>query len=92
MSDMAGSVGSHLCWDRQVLIMAERTLSGVAHSGKLEEMDKELSKVIEDFDHAMNVEALHLAKETGKHSLFSQSGNTLFSVVSCRARAFTWPA
>ena len=28
-------------------------------------MDRELTKVIEDFDRAVNVEALRLAKETG---------------------------
>ena len=37
-------------------------------------MDKELTKVLEDFGRAVDVEALRLAKETGKHSLF-QSGN-----------------
>ena len=48
------------------------------------EMDKELTKVIEDFDRAVNVEALRLAKETGKPS-FSLSHNTSLLVVSCRA-------
>ena len=38
-------------------------------------MDRELTKVIEDFDRAVNVEALRLAKETGKHALF-QSGES----------------
>ena len=51
-------------------------------------MDGELTKVIEDFDRAVNVEALRLAKQTGKHSVLSQSGDHSFSVVSCRARAF----
>ena len=54
-----------------MLMIAERTLSGLVHPGKIEEMDKELTKVIEDFDRAMNVEALRLAKETSKHSLIS---------------------
>ena len=44
--------------------IAERTLSGLAHPQRVEEMDKELTKVIEDFDRAINVEALRLAKET----------------------------
>jgi len=39
----------------------------------IEEMDKELSEVIEDFDRAVNVEALRLAKRGGKHP-FSRSG------------------
>ncbi len=47
----------------------------------IEEMDRELTKVIEDFDRAMNVDALRLAKENGKHPL-SLSGDIPFSVVS----------
>ena len=57
----------------------------------MEKMDEELKKVIEDFDRAVNVEALRLVKETGKHSL-SESGNTSLTVVSYRARAFAWTA
>ena len=45
-------------------MIAERTLSGLAHPERIKEMDKELTNVIEDFDRAMNVEALRLAKET----------------------------
>jgi len=45
----------------------------------IEEMDVELTKVIEDFDRAVNVEALRLAKETGKHVL-ARSGENSFSV------------
>ena len=51
-----------------------RTAGGPAYREKIEEMDKEVTKVIEDFGRAVDVEALRLAKETGKHSLF-QSGN-----------------
>ena len=36
---------------------------------KIEELDGELTKVIEDFDRAVNVEALRRAKETGKSLL-----------------------
>ncbi len=46
----------------------------------IEEMDKELSKVIEDFDRAVNIEALRLIKESGKHSL-SRPGDISFLVV-----------
>ena len=35
----------------------------------IEEMDKELTKVIEDFDRAVNIEALRLTKESGNYSL-----------------------
>ncbi len=50
-------------------------------------MDDELTKVIEDFDRAVNVEALRSAKETGKHAL-SQSGEISLSVCSCRTTVF----
>jgi len=60
----------------------------VVRLGTIEEMDRELTKVIEDFDRAMNVEALRLAKETGKRLLLQHS-DIPFSVVSCRTRAFT---
>jgi len=52
-------------------MIAGRMLGGLVHSEKIEEMDEELTKVIEDFDRAMNVEALRLAKETSKQKLFS---------------------
>ena len=39
-------------------------MSGLAHPQRVEEMDRELTKVIEDFDCAINVEVLCLAKET----------------------------
>src|SRR5258706_11482774 len=44
-----------------------RTVGGKAHPEKMEEMDKELTKVIEDFNHAVDVEVLRLAKKHGKH-------------------------
>ena len=49
-----------------------RTIGGPAYPEMIEEMDRELTKVIEDFDRAMNFEALRLANETRKLS-FSQS-------------------
>ncbi len=60
----------------------------------IEDMDGELSNVIEDFLRAVDVEALRLAKRSGKHSL-SRYGVSPFSVVSCRtsrARASTQAA
>jgi hypothetical protein len=45
---------------------AARTVGGSAYPEKIEEMDKELTKVIEDFNHAVDVEALRLAKKNGK--------------------------
>ena len=54
----------------------------------IEEMGRELTKVIEDFDRAVNVEALRLAKETGKHALSQSGGEDPFSVVSRRTTVF----
>jgi len=71
MSDVGDLVGSHLVWIVQLLIIVGRTLGGLVHPGKIEEIDEELTKVIEDFDRAVNVEALHVSKETSKQTLFS---------------------
>ena len=46
-----------------------KTVGGLANPGKFEEMDRELTKVIEDFNHAVDVEALRLAKKNGKYLL-----------------------
>ena len=50
-------------------MIAARTIGGPAYLEMIEEVDRELSKVIKDFDHAMNFETLRLANETSK--LFS---------------------
>ena len=55
-----------MSWIWQVLMIAART---PANPEKIEEMDKELTNVIEDFNHAVDVEALRLAKKNGKHIL-----------------------
>ena len=39
-----------------------------AYLEKIEEMEKELTEVIEDFDRAVNVEVLCLSKKIGKYS------------------------
>ena len=48
-------------------MITARTVGGPAHPEKIEEMDRELTKVIEDFNQAVDVEALRLAKRNGKH-------------------------
>jgi len=53
-------------------MIAARTIGGPAYPKMIEEMDIELNKVIEDFDRAVNVEALRLANETSKFT-FSRS-------------------
>ncbi len=78
-------------------MIAERTGDALIYSKDkevIEEMDGELAKVIEDFMRAVDVEALRLAKRSGKHSL-SQYSVSPFSVASCRtsrARASTQAA
>ena len=53
-------------------MIAARTISGPAYPEMIKEMEKELAEVIEDFDRAMNFEALRMTNETSKLS-FSQS-------------------
>jgi hypothetical protein len=50
-------------------MITARMVGGSAYPEKIEEMDKELTKVIEDFNHAVDVEALRLAKKNGKQLL-----------------------
>jgi hypothetical protein len=50
-------------------MITARTVGGSAYPEEIEEMDKELTKVIEDFNHAVDVEALRLAKKNGKQLL-----------------------
>ena len=56
-------------------MIAARTSGGPAYPEMIEEMDKELNDVIEDFNRAVYVEALCLANKTSKFS-FSQSVNS----------------
>ena len=46
-----------------------RAVGGSVYPEKIEEMDRGLSRVIEDFNHAVDVEALRLAKRNGKQLL-----------------------
>ena len=57
-------------WFLQILMIAERAGDALIYlrdKEMLEEMDRELANVIKDFLHAVNVEALCLAKMTGKY-------------------------
>ena len=53
-------------------MIAAKTIGGPSYPEMIEEMDKELTKVIDDFDRAMNFETLYLAKETSKLSFFQR--------------------
>jgi len=46
---------------------AARTVRGLVDPGTIEDIDRDLTKIIEDFDRAVNVDALRRTKETGKH-------------------------
>ena len=50
-------------------MIAARTIGGPAYPEMIEEMDRELNNVIEDFDRAVYVEAFRLANETSELSL-----------------------
>ncbi len=47
-------------------MIAARTIGGPSYPDMIEEMDKELTNVIDDFDRAMNFETLCPANETSK--------------------------
>jgi len=50
-------------------MITARAVGGSVYPEKIEEMDRELTKVIEDFNHAVDIEALRLAKMNRKCSL-----------------------
>ena len=52
-------------------MVAARRTGGPSYSEAIDEMDRELMEIIEDFDRAMNFEALRLANETSKLSFFN---------------------
>ena len=58
-----------------MLIIAAGTGDDPGYLEIIEEMDRELAKLIGDFDRAVNVEALHPANEISKLS-FSQPVNS----------------
>ena len=53
----------------QALMITARMGGGPAYLGAIEEIDGELTKVIEDFDRAVNVDTLRRTKETGLYTL-----------------------
>ena len=59
---------------QQVLMIAAGTIGGSAYPRMIQEMDRELNNVIEDFDRVMYVEGLRRADEISEPS-FSQSVN-----------------
>ena len=58
--------GDRLSYNIRILMIAARM---VADPSGIEEIEKDLTKVIKDFNRAVNVEALRRIKETGEHLL-----------------------
>ena len=68
MLDVGISVGDRLFWTSHVLTIAVRAVGGLVHPGAIEEIERDLTKVIEDFERAVDVEALRRMRDTGEHS------------------------
>ena len=52
-------------------MIAVRRIGGPSYPEMMDEIDRELTKVIEDFDRAMNFEALRIANEISKPVLLN---------------------
>ena len=74
-------------WIERTLMVAARTVGGQADRAMIEEMDRDLRKVIKEFDRAVDVEALRLAKRTGTSSLLRSGESILRNLY--RAGLFT---
>ena len=61
------SVGIRLFHVSDVLTIAARTVGGLAHPDKIEDIERDLSEVIDDFDRAVSVETFRRSKRTGEH-------------------------
>ena len=67
MSDVDILVRNLLFQISHMLMIAARTVGGLIDSSTIEDIESDLAKVIEDFDRAVNVEALRRIKETGEY-------------------------
>ena len=70
------------------LMITARTVGGPSSLETIEEISGELNKVIEEFVHAVDIEALRFTKRSGKHSLSRFSDNTSSVTSSRGARSF----
>jgi len=66
-------------------MITARIVGGPTYLEAIEEIAGELTNVIEEFEHAVDVETLRFAKKSGKHAL-SQSGDSAVPVTSCRPK------
>jgi len=60
-------------------MIAARTVGGLARPSTIEEMERDLTRVIEDFDRAVNVEALRRIKDAGEPSSDPSGHNSFLS-------------
>ena len=61
-------------------MIAARTVGGLVRPDAIEEMERDLTKVIEDFHHAVNVEALRRIKKTGEHLFLAMAHSQLLRI------------
>ena len=85
MLDVDISVGDPLFMISHVLMVAVRAVGGLVHPGAIQEIERDLIKVIEDFERAVDLEALRPIRETGEH-LFLTGVHS--HRLRCRAGAF----
>ena len=57
-------------------MIAARTVGGLLRPSTIEDMERDLTKVIEDFDRAVNVEALRRIKDTGEPTSYPSGRNS----------------
>ena len=72
-------------WIWHALMNTARMVGGPSYLKTIEEIDGELTRVVEDFMRAVDVETLRLAKRSGEHPL-SQPGDNAFSVTFRRPK------
>ena len=65
-------------------MIAVRAVGGLVHPGAIDEIERDLIKVIEEFERP-DVEALRRIKETGEHPFFMEIHS---QSLRCRARTF----
>ena len=68
MSDVRISVGSCVFLVAHVLMITVASVGGLVHLGAIEEIERDLTMVIDDFERAVDLEVLQRMKETGEHS------------------------
>ena len=68
-------------------MITARMVGGPAYQEAIEKIDGELTKIIEEFDRAVDVDSFRRTREIGEYSL-SQSLDSSFSAILCRSSIF----